>query len=167
MRADINTQFSAVVVGASVVIAVSVVMIRNPKAVTLEGMALDTAASAIAGTVGTFLGGLSGISFSAAALATGGLVTIAGLAVLITSIEHAADDEPVWDSTEERARNPAQDKILTNKDIKELKSRGHDPHDIKPDPPSRYDLYKDGKGNVYIKPKGGNGPGDPTGIRLR
>ncbi|MEU4650642.1 polymorphic toxin type 33 domain-containing protein [Nocardia fluminea] len=94
------------------------------------------------------------------------VTAIAAMAVYVMA-EEAADDEPVWDSTEERSRNPAQDKILTDKDIKELKSRGHDPHDIKPEPPSRYDLYKDGKGNVYIKPKGGKGPGDPTGIRLQ
>ncbi|MEV0684283.1 polymorphic toxin type 33 domain-containing protein [Nocardia sp. NPDC050378] len=73
---------------------------------------------------------------------------IAGLAVYVMADE-AADDEPAWDSTEERSRNPARDKILTDKDINELKSGGHDPHDIEPEPPSRYDLYKDGKENVY------------------
>ena len=32
---------------------------------------------------------------------------------------------------------------------------------------SRYDLYKDGKGNIYVKPKGGSkGPGEPTGINI-
>ncbi|WP_329407226.1 polymorphic toxin type 33 domain-containing protein [Nocardia vinacea] len=167
MRTDINTQFTAVVVSASVVIAVSAVVIRNPQSVTLEGVALETAAAAIARAVGTFLGGLSGIGFSTGVLATGGLLTIAGLGVLITSIDDSAEGEPEWDQTEERTRNPAQDKPLTNRDIRELKARGHDPHDIKPDPPSRYDLYKDGKGNVYYKPKGGAGAGESTGIRLR
>jgi hypothetical protein len=28
------------------------------------------------------------------------------------------------------------------------------------------DLYKDKKGNVYEKPKGGRGPGEPIGINL-
>ncbi|TLY83342.1 MAG: hypothetical protein E6K42_02735 [Gammaproteobacteria bacterium] len=29
------------------------------------------------------------------------------------------------------------------------------------------DLYKDKKGNVYVKPKGGSGPGQPTGINIK
>lgn len=115
--------------------------------------------------VGTATGGFTGIPDLTQAGLSAAVGAIAGMAVYIAA--EAADDEPVWDSTEERSRNPAQDKILTDKDIKELKSRGHDPHDVKPEPPSRYDLYKDGKGNVYIKPKGGKGPGDPTGIRLQ
>ncbi len=37
--------------------------------------------------------------------------------------------------------------------------------DLKPD--SRYDLFKDADGNVYVKPRGNRGPGDFTGISLR
>ncbi|MGQ4601360.1 polymorphic toxin type 37 domain-containing protein [Nocardia sp. R6R-6] len=92
MRSDINTQFTTVVVGASVVIAVSVVWIRNPKSVALEGATLETAATAIAGSIGSFFTGLSGITFTTAALVTGGLATIAGLAILIAAID--ADDTP-------------------------------------------------------------------------
>jgi hypothetical protein len=29
-----------------------------------------------------------------------------------------------------------------------------------------HDLFKDREGNVYVKPKSGEGPGDPTGINL-
>jgi Bacterial toxin 33 len=30
----------------------------------------------------------------------------------------------------------------------------------------RYDLYKDKQGNIYIKPKGGQGTGEPTGLNI-
>ncbi|MFD4356101.1 polymorphic toxin type 33 domain-containing protein [Nocardia sp. NPDC058518] len=137
------------------------VIIKNT--VTVSRMV--TAVGAVI-TIGVASGGFTAIPDLTQAGLTAAVGAIAAMAVYIAADE-AADDEPVWDRTEERTRNPAQDKILTDKDIRELKSRGHDPHDVKPDPPSRYDLYKDGKGNVYIKPKGGKGPGDPTGIRLQ
>jgi len=31
---------------------------------------------------------------------------------------------------------------------------------------SRFDLYKDKAGNIYVKPKGGAGPGDAAGINV-
>jgi RHS repeat-associated protein len=65
---------------------------------------------------------------------------------------------------EKSGRNPAQDKRLTPGDIKKLKEAGYDPHLIKPSRGS--DLYKDREGNVYEKPIGGAGPGEPTGINL-
>nr|WP_236565493.1 MULTISPECIES: hypothetical protein [Nocardia] len=71
---------AATLVVASVVIAVTAVAIRNPRAATVEGTALDTAATAIAGAVGSFFTALAGIKFSAAALAAGALATITGLA---------------------------------------------------------------------------------------
>jgi hypothetical protein len=95
MRSGISTQFTAVVVGASVAIGVSLVWIRNPKMVALEGATLDTAATAIAGAIGSFFTGLSGITFTTAALVTGGLATIAGLAILIATIDDGVD--PFWD----------------------------------------------------------------------
>ncbi|WP_324190182.1 polymorphic toxin type 37 domain-containing protein [Nocardia farcinica] len=82
VRADINTQVAATLVVASVVIAVTAVSIRNPRAATVEGPALDTAATAIAGAIGSFFTALAGIKFSAAALAVGALATISGLTIL-------------------------------------------------------------------------------------
>lgn len=29
------------------------------------------------------------------------------------------------------------------------------------------DLYKDSKGNIYVKPKGGGGEADPTGLNIK
>ena len=65
-------------------------------------------------------------------------------------------------------RNPAQDKKLTDQDIKDLEKAGYDIHDLKGGKnASKYDLYKDTKGNIYVKPKRGRGPGDPKGINLK
>ncbi len=64
-------------------------------------------------------------------------------------------------------RNTAQDKILTKGDIKKLQDLGHDVHELKgKGNVSKYDLYKDKNGNIYVKPKGGAGEGDPTGINI-
>ncbi|MET7769281.1 hypothetical protein [Nocardia sp. NPDC005366] len=113
MRSEINTQFAAAVVGASVVIAAAVVMIKKPQTVGgVEAATLETAAVAIARTVGTFFTSLNGITFASAALATGGLATIAGLAILITSMDDHNDaavptlggSDPI---TKEIARNIA------------------------------------------------------------
>ncbi|PUZ19584.1 toxin 33 [Chitinophaga costaii] len=69
------------------------------------------------------------------------------------------------DATEDPTRNPSQDKKLTPGEIEKLKEKGVWDHHDK-DFGSRFDLYKDRKGNVYEKPKGGLGPGDPIGINL-
>ncbi|MBS1948774.1 MAG: hypothetical protein JST47_13505, partial [Bacteroidetes bacterium] len=64
-------------------------------------------------------------------------------------------------------RNPNQDKKLTPGEIEKLIKHGWD-HSNKPkgrNAPA-IDLYKDRKGNVYEKPKGGSGYGEPIGINL-
>jgi len=67
----------------------------------------------------------------------------------------------------EQCRNPAQDKKLSRGEAEKLKDAGHDPEALKKTGPrGRGDLYKDKKGNVYVKPKGGSGPGEPTGINI-
>lgn len=57
-----------------------------------------------------------------------------------------------------------QDRLLSEGEIGKLKNAGYDIHDIKGGP--RTDLYQDREGNVYIKPKGGTGPGEPAGINI-
>jgi RHS repeat-associated protein len=74
--------------------------------------------------------------------------------------ERRADRESECD------RNPAQDKKLTRREIEDLEDAGFHPHDLKPGG-AREDLYRDGRGNIYTKPKGGLGPGEPTGINTR
>lgn len=64
-------------------------------------------------------------------------------------------------------RNPAQDKRLSAGEIKQLQKAGHDVHEMKGgENASKYDLFKDKDGNVYVKPKDGKGPGEETGVNL-
>ena len=49
--------------------------------------------------------------------------------------------------------------------MQQLKDAGLDPHDLK-DGGSRTDIFKDGQGNLYEKPKNGSGPGEPLGINI-
>lgn len=59
------------------------------------------------------------------------------------------------------------DKKLSNGEIDKLKDAGFDPHDLKPKKGgSKFDLFKDKNGNIIVKPKKGNGPGDPTGLNI-
>jgi RHS repeat-associated protein len=63
-------------------------------------------------------------------------------------------------------RNKAQDKLLTPRDIQTLQDNGFDLHGGEKIGGSGSDLYKDADGNVYEKPKGGVGPGEPIGANL-
>ncbi len=77
--------------------------------------------------------------------------------------------EAAWEglSTLWAERNPAQDHQLTPGEIEKLKDAGVDIHDLKGgDNASERDLYKDRQGNIYVKPKGGRGPGDETGFNI-
>nr|WP_169304331.1 polymorphic toxin type 33 domain-containing protein [Pedobacter frigoris] len=60
-----------------------------------------------------------------------------------------------------------QDKKLSDGEIDKLERNGHDVHDLKGGKSTgKIDLYKKPNGDVVIKPKGGNGPGEPAGINL-
>jgi len=59
-----------------------------------------------------------------------------------------------------------QDKKLSDGEIDRLKRGGVDPHDLKEGSPGQKDLYKDKNGNIIVKPKGGKGPGEPTGLNI-
>ena len=62
---------------------------------------------------------------------------------------------------------PKQHKKLTKKDIKDLKKKGEDPEELKGGKRTGgVDLYKDKKGNIIVKPKGGIGPEEPTGLNI-
>ena len=61
--------------------------------------------------------------------------------------------------------NPRQWTKLTKGEIKQLKDRGIDPEELKPN--SKYDLFKDTKGDIHVKPKDGSGPGDPTNLNIK
>ena len=69
-------------------------------------------------------------------------------------IPHPADPNP--------DRNPKSDKKLSDREAKKLPEH---PHDLK-DGDATKDLFKDKKGNVFVKPKNGTGFGEPTGINV-
>jgi hypothetical protein len=61
----------------------------------------------------------------------------------------------------------ADDKKLTPGEIKKLKEAGYDPEELKGGRRTgQWDLFKDKKGNITVKPKDGSGPGDPAGINI-
>ena len=61
-------------------------------------------------------------------------------------------------------RDGSQDKKLSKGEIDRLINGGVHPHDVKDN--SRQDLFKDKNGDIYVKPKKGQGPGDPTGLNI-
>jgi hypothetical protein len=64
-------------------------------------------------------------------------------------------------------RDPAKDRQLSDGEIEALKEGGEDIHELKKGyGSSRSDLYKDREGNIYVKPKGGRGPGEATGLNI-
>ena len=66
-------------------------------------------------------------------------------------------------------RDGSRDRKLSNGEIQRLKDAGEDIHELKRDcegGASKCDLYKDRDGNIYVKPKGGRGPGDFTGLNI-
>jgi len=86
---------------------------------------------------------------------------------------NAVSDHPETPSVSEPgedsgARDWRQDKMLSPGEIKALeealRKEGMTIHDLKEGRGT--DLYKDRWGNIYEKPKGGAGPGEPTGYNL-
>jgi len=103
-------------------------------------------ATVIAGQVaGTALGGAAG--------------HLAGQAVTNVLFSRANRDGTGGD---EHAR---QRKRLSNGEIKKMQDAGIDPHDLKENN-SNLDLFKEPNGDIYIHPKDGSGPGDPTGLNI-
>jgi hypothetical protein len=96
------------------------------------------------------------------------------LAALINTVltTSTADDScgpvgacPVDDNA--MSAGSADDKKLSPGEIKKLKGKGIDPEALKGGKRTgQRDLFKDKKGNVFVKPKDGTGPGDPTGVNI-
>ncbi len=64
-------------------------------------------------------------------------------------------------------QNPRNFKRLSKGEIKLLTESGHHPHDLKPRKSgSKFDIFKDENGDLYVMPKDGSGPGDPLGINI-
>ena len=86
---------------------------------------------------------------------------------------NASSDHPETPSVDEPgegsgSRNWRQDKLLSPGEIEALqealRKEGMTIHDLKQGVGT--DLYKDREGNIYEKPIGGMGPGDPTGYNI-
>jgi RHS repeat-associated protein len=112
---------------------------------------------------------------TAAICAAGGIYAVKELYDAFAG-EEAGNDEGEAELKEKEAerekecggngRNPAQDKKLSPGQIKKLKEAGFDPHELK-EGGQGTDLYVDRDGNIYEKPIGGAGPGEPTGINIK
>jgi len=67
----------------------------------------------------------------------------------------------------DRPKQGTQDKKLSPHEIEKLKRRGLDVEGLKGKKNTGgLDLYKDEHGNILIKPRGGIGPGEPTGLNI-
>jgi hypothetical protein len=73
----------------------------------------------------------------------------------------------------ENEKSSAQDKKLTSTQIENLKQNtGRTAEEIKEDAlgtgknMGKYDLYQNSEGDIVAKPKGGSGPGEPTGYTV-
>ncbi len=67
-------------------------------------------------------------------------------------------------------RNWESDRRLSKGEIKKLQDAGYDIHDLKRDclagTPAKCDLFKDRDGNIYVKSKNGQGPGELLDINI-
>jgi hypothetical protein len=63
-----------------------------------------------------------------------------------------------------------QDKKLSPGEIGALQDRGFDIEELKTGPggrsAGRFELFKNKAGEIFVKPKGGRGPGEPTGLNI-
>jgi RHS repeat-associated protein len=80
-------------------------------------------------------------------------------------IRTAAEDTEYNEEAHEECpleRNPRQDKRVSDGRLEEA---GLEPHELKTG--RHNDIYEDREGNLYEKPIGGKGPGDPLGINIK
>jgi len=100
----------------------------------------------------------SGTDSIARSISLKSLEELIALTLLNSSSEVTDEDED---------RDWRQDKKLSKQEIEALQEAGFDVHGLKGEKSvSRQDLYKDRKGNIYVKPKDGHVPGEPLGINI-
>jgi len=87
--------------------------------------------------------------------------------VCLITIQNSSNDEGDGVVEQEGSRNSSQDKRLSKNEEKKLKDAGEGAHKLKPRKNgSKFDLFKDQDGNIFVKPLDGSGPGDPTGLNI-
>lgn len=128
--------------------------------------------------VGLLFGGGAGIAMT---VGSGGALAPAAVATAVTSSATGAAvgaavgrilSDKLFSKSEDAAGSGGdsgpQDHRLTNGEIKKLQNGGVDVHELKGGKnASKFDLYKNRDGEVFVKPKGGKGPGDATGLNIR
>lgn len=98
---------------------------------------------------------------------TAQIVLGAAAVVLWTATTFSGDNDITLFNNEE-SKDGAQDKPLSKGEIKALKDAGINPEKLKGGKSTgKTDLYKKPNGDIVIKPKGGNGPGEPTGYNIK
>ena len=71
------------------------------------------------------------------------------------------------EAKKDKTNSGKQDKKLSDGEIQKLKDAGYDVHELKGGKnASKKDLYKTPDGKIVVKPKGGAGEGDPTGLNM-
>jgi RHS repeat-associated protein len=135
----------------------------------------EVAVPAIGGTAGSACGGTWEVpGVGEATCGTAGTVALASLAdsvfgndqwiaELEAQVLKAQEDAEEEEDACPPERNWKQDKKVTERELKEA---GIDAHGEKRGQKGT-DIYKDREGNLYEKPKGGKGPGDPLGINIK
>jgi RHS repeat-associated protein len=110
------------------------------------------------------LGG--GCAVGLAVVGAGAAVTVAGVSTAGNGVVAAVDNLNVLFS-KSRGGSSEQFTRLSKGEIRMLQEAGYDIHDLKGGKnASKYDLFKDQDGNIYVKPKSGEGPGEPLLINL-
>src|SRR5258708_4078299 len=116
------------------------------------------------GTAGLVLVGAGTLDIGIGAVILIGVGVAAGITIVHNLFSKKEDSGNKSDSN----RNPADDQKLTPGEIAKLVKKGENPEDLKGGKATgQRDLYKDKKGNIYVKPKGGSGPGEPTGLNIK
>ena len=123
------------------------------------------------------MGGVSGAAEGAAGGAlVGGIggALVGGIAYMVS---HDVDDSDSGNGSKGGesggGKQGAQDKALTKTEIKALEKGGQDAHTVKAETLgtnknlSKFDLYKDQKGDIYVKPKGSSEQGEFTGLNIK
>jgi RHS repeat-associated protein len=89
---------------------------------------------------------------------------------VVPAILSERQDKPPDTSTNDKKAG-AQDKKLSGAEVDNLEEHNVDIHELKQEVTgdkkvSKYDLYKDKDGSIFVKPKNGKGPGEPTGLNI-
>ena len=146
---------------------------------SLLGQLTGSVYIAIEGTQGTAVGGSITAATAPACVTGAGCGPAIGGAALTTvsassAVGAVANMAKVSDATgagaddEDGERDGSQDQRLSRGEIDALEDAGIDVHELKGGKGTgKLDLFKDKGGDIYVKPKSGDGPGESTGLNIK